>query len=442
MSTSWFRPTLRLTEFELLIPTALLAVLGSLLIFLAPTGQVEWAWSDIWVSLALAAGMLAISLSFGLRGFRGDQVILPITATLATIGTLTIQRLHPDLAALSSGYSTLAQRQVLYLAIGLGALWAIVMLADRVNLVAAMRNFKYILLLVSLGLQLVTFVIGTGPPGSGVKLWISAGPILIQPSEIVKITLVIFLAGYLDEKRELIGGNWRVGRISLPPIPYLVPMGLMGIGAVGILAALNDLGSALLFFAVFMTMLYVASGRPLYIGIGTVIFAAACFAAWRAFDRVGIRVQNWLDPWHDPYLTGYQPVQSDYAMASGGILGTGFAQGTPWRIPAVETDYIFSAIGEELGLLGTLAVLTLVVILTIRGFLVAMRAEDGFVQMLAVGLTSIIAVQTIIIVGGVIRIIPLTGVTLPFVSYGGSSLVSNLALIGLLLYLSSLPKRI
>ncbi len=437
-----YRPTLRSTEFRLLIPPALLAVVGLLMIFLVPTGQVAWSWSDIWVSLAFAGAVLGMSLTFGIRGFRGDQVILPLVATLSVIGILMIQRLHPDLTALDAGYATLAQRQLLFLVVGLGVLWLAVMLAGPLNVMSWLKRYKYTWLLVSLALQAATFLIGTGPPGSGAKLWIAAGPIQIQPSEIVKITLVIFLAGYLDDKRDLLGSSWQVGRASLPPIPYLVPMGLMWAASLLTLVILNDLGSALMFFAVFLTMLYLASGRPVYVTIGIFSFALACFGAWQAFSRVEIRVQNWLDPWQDPFVAGYQPIQSDYALASGGILGTGFAQGSPWYIPAVETDYIFSAIGEELGLLGTLALLTMYLLVTVRGFTVAMTVQDGFAQLLAAGLTSIIAFQTVIIVGGVIRIIPLTGITLPFLSYGGSSLLSNFALVGLLLHISSLPKRL
>ena len=436
-----YRPTLRLTELTLLIPPALLAIVGMLMIFLVPTGQVDWSWNDIWVSLAFAGAMLGMSLTFSIRGFRGDQLILPLVAALAVIGILMIQRLHPDLTALDPGYASLAQRQLLFLMVGLAVLWLIVMLAGPMNVMGWLRRYKYTWLLVSLALQAATFVVGTGPPGSGAKLWISAGPVQIQPSEIVKVTLVIFLAGYLDDKRDLLGSSWRLGRVSLPPIPYLLPMGLMWAASLLTLVILNDLGSALMFFAVFLTMLYLASGRPVYVTIGVVSFALACFGAWRAFARVEVRVQNWLDPWQDPFISGYQPIQSDFALASGGILGTGFAQGSPWYIPAVETDYVFSAIGEELGLLGTLALLTMYLLLTVRGFTVAMRARDGFAQLLAAGLTSIIAFQTIIIVGGVVRIIPLTGITLPYISYGGSSLLSMFALTGLLLHISSLPRR-
>ncbi|MBA2278580.1 MAG: FtsW/RodA/SpoVE family cell cycle protein [Chloroflexia bacterium] len=439
MIRTGFRPTLRLTEFQLLISPGLLAIVGLLMIFLVPRGLVRWTWGDIWVSLAFAGLALAISITFGLRGFRGDQVLLPITATLAVIGLLMIQRLHPDLARLDDGYAALAQRQLLYLGAGTAILWAIVMFAGPLRFMTLLRRYKYTWLLLSLALQGATFFFGTEI--NGARLWITLGPVQIQPSEIVKVTLAVFLAGYLDEKRELIGSSWRVGPLSLPPLPYLVPMGMMWAACLLTLVVLNDLGSALLFFGIFLVMLYVASGRAFYILFGLASFAVACWVAWLAFARILIRVQNWLDPWQDPLDTGYQQVQSDYALASGGLLGTGFGLGRPTLIPEVHTDFIFSAIGEELGLLGSLAILGLYFLLVMRGFAIALRAQDGFVRLLAAGLSAIIGIQTIIIIGGVIRLIPLTGITLPFISYGGSSLLTNFAIVGLLLHMSNLPRR-
>lgn len=435
-----YRPTLRLTEFNLLIPPALLAVLGMLMIFLVPTGRVQWTWGDIWISLAFAAIVLGISVTFGIRGFRGDQVVLPLIASLSVLGLLMMQRLHPDLADIDAGYAMLAQRQLIYLVAGLAILWLIVMLAGPIRMMSWLREYKYTWLIISLTLQAATFFIGSGV-GDGAKLWINVGPVQIQPSEIVKITLVIFLAGYLDDKRDLLGSSWQIGPLALPPIPYLLPMGLMWAASLLTLVVLNDLGAALLFFSAFLAMLYLASGHPVYVVVGLLTFAIACWSAWKSFARVEVRVQNWLDPWADPFDQGYQQVQSDYALASGGVFGKGFAFGQPWNIPAVHTDYIFSAIGEELGLLGTLAVLMLYFLLAVRGFTIALRAQEGFVQLLGAGLSTILAVQTIIIIGGVTRLIPLTGITLPFISYGGSSLLSNFAIAGVLLHLSSLPRR-
>ncbi|HWK82076.1 MAG TPA: FtsW/RodA/SpoVE family cell cycle protein, partial [Thermomicrobiales bacterium] len=400
-----------------------------------PRTQLDWSWRDIWVSLAFAGVVVGMSLAFSIRGFRGDQVLLPVTATLAVIGLLMMQRLNPDLSDLG-----LAQKQLVFLAAGSAILTGIVMLAGPLNLIEWLGRYKYTWLIISLALQAATFVVGTEVYGA--KLWIQVGPIQIQPSEIVKVTLVIFMASYLDQKRDLIGSSWQVGPFSLPPIPYLLPMGVMWAGSLLTLVALNDLGSALLFFGIFLAMLYAASGRPVYVAVGLLTFGVACWVAWETFSRIGIRVQNWIDPWADPYGVGYQQIHSEYALASGGILGTGFGRGQPTLIPEVHSDFIFSAIGEELGLLGTLTIIALYFILVMRGYMIALRVRDGFAQLLAFGLSSILAIQTIIIIGGVIRLIPLTGITLPFISYGGSSLLVNFAIVGLLLHISSLPRRI
>lgn len=434
-----YRPTFRLIEFNLLLIPGALAIVGMLTIFLVGRGSVDWTWGDIWVSLAFAGAVLGMSITFGLRAFHGDQLLLPITSTLAVLGLLMIQRLHPDLVAINEGYSAISQRHLLYLAGGLVLLWLIVMLSGPIRVQELLKKYKYTWLLMTLALQASTFFIGTEVGGA--RLWINVGPIQIQPSEISKITLVIFLAAYLDDKRDLIGSSWQVGRFQLPPVPYLLPMIIMWAASLMTLVVLNDLGPALLFFGIFLTMLYIASGRLLYVGVGLLTFAAACWFAWRTFSRIDVRVNNWLDPFWDPYGFGYQPVQSDYALASGGLFGTGFGQGSPTFISQVQTDYIFSAIGEELGLLGTLAVLALYFVFVMRSFAIALRARDGFVQLCVAGLAMSLAIQTIIIVGGVLRLIPLTGITLPFISYGGSSLVTNFGVVGLILYMSSLPRR-
>ncbi|HLU37273.1 MAG TPA: FtsW/RodA/SpoVE family cell cycle protein [Thermomicrobiales bacterium] len=435
-----FRPTFRGTEFNLLLIPGALAIVGSLTIFLVGTGSVDWTWGDIWISLAAAAAVLLVSITFGLRGFRGDQVMFPITATLAIIGMLMIQRLHPDLVEIDEGYSTLAQRHLLYLGAGLVGMWLIVMFSGPLKVANWLRKYKYTWLLVTLALQAATFFIGTEVGGA--RLWINLGPIQIQPSELSKITLVIFLASYLDEKRDLIGSSWQVGRFKLPPIPYLVPMGIMWAASLMLLVILNDLGPALLFFGIFLVMLYLATGRLVYVGVGMGTFAVACWLAWTYFSRIEVRVNNWLDPFWDPYGFGYQPIQSDYALSAGGIFGTGFGQGHPTFISQVQTDYIFSAIGEELGLLGTLALIALYFLWVVRSYIIAIRADDGFVQLCVAGLATSLGIQTIIIIGGVTRLIPLTGITLPFISYGGSSLVTNFGVLALILYFSSLPRRV
>ena len=428
------RPGFRWTELQLLLAPSLLTIVGLLTIFLAREGDTTWTWSDISVSLAFVGAVAGISLTFGLLGHRGDQVLLPVTAALAGLGLLMIQRLHPDLAAIDPGYESLALKQLVFLGIGLAVLWASVVVVSPVGL---LRRYKYTWLGLSYGLLVVTFLFGTEI--NGARLWLDLGFFQIQPSEIVKVTLVAFLAGYLDEKRDVLGagGTWNVGPFRLPPIPYLLPMGFMWASSLVVLVVLNDLGSALLLFGIFLGMLYLATGRALYVIVGLSSFALASWAAYAAFARIGIRVQNWLDPWKDPLDSGYQQVQSDYALATGGLFGSGLGLGQPWYIPEVQTDFVFSAVGEELGLLGTLGVLALYFLLTMRGYAIAMNATDGYHRLLAGGLTTAVGLQTLIIVGGVIRLIPLTGITLPFVSYGGSSLLTNFLIIGLLLSISA-----
>lgn len=418
----------RFTEFQLLVVPSLLAVVGLLTIFLARTGEVSWTWSDIWVSLAYVAMLFGMTIWFSLSGFRGDQVLFPIVATLAGIGLLVIQRLHPVLVERDPNLANLAQRQVMFLAIGLILLWAMMTFVRRLDW---LRRYKYSWAVLGLGLMVATMIFGQEIYGA--RLWLNLGFVTVQPGELVKVLLVVFLAGYLDDHRDLITSTYDIGPLRLPPIPYLLPMILMWLFSLMVVVLQNDLGTALLFFGVFLTMLYVATNRLLYVVVGLTSFAGAVYVAYQMFDRIAIRVQNWINPWSDPLNAGFQQIQSEYAMAAGKLFGTGLGYGYPQYIPVVETDYIFSAIGEELGLLGTVAVLMLYMLLVARGYFIAMRARSGFARLLSVGLTTILALQTLIILGGTVRLIPLTGITLPFISAGGSSLLTNFLIIGLLL---------
>ena len=222
----------------------------------------------------------------------------------------------------------------------------------------------------------------------------------------------------------------------LPPIPYLLPMVFMWAAALAIVVLQNDLGTALLFFGIFLVMIYVATARLWYVVAGLGSFAVGVYVAYQMFDRIAVRVQNWINPWADPLNKGFQQIQAEYTMAAGHLFGTGLGYGHPQYIPAVETDYIFAALAEELGLLGTIAILSLYVLLVARGSLIALRADRGFPQLMAVGLTTILALQTLIILAGTLRVIPLTGITLPFISAGGSALLTNFIIVGLLLRIS------
>ncbi|CAA9567050.1 MAG: FtsW-like cell division membrane protein CA_C0505 [uncultured Thermomicrobiales bacterium] len=431
-----YRPSGRLTEFQLLVAPALMTIVGLLTIYLAPRSDLLWSWGDLWVSLVYAGMIAGISLAFSLFRFRADQLILPIVATLAGLGLLVIQRLQPDLAALDDNLAGLASRQIIYMTAGLVFMVALALFPPLLPL---LRRYKYTALVLSLALLAVTFVFGVEVGGA--RLWLYLGPIQIQPSEIVKVTLIVFLAGYLDEKRDLLTGGWQIGAVTLPPLPWLLPLGLMWGASIATVIVLNDLGSGLLFFSIFLVMLYAATGRGWYVIVGLASFAVACVVLYQFFGRIAIRVQNWLDPFVDPYGGGYQQVQSDYAISSGGLFGTGLGLGQPWFVSQVHTDYVFAAYGEELGLLGTLAIVALYLFLVLRAFIIALNADDTFDRLVAIGIGATIGVQTLIILGGVVRLIPLTGITLPFVSYGGSSLLTNFVLIGLLLNISNRSNR-
>jgi cell division protein FtsW len=270
----------------------------------------------------------------------------------------------------------------------------------------------------------------------GAKLWLGVGSFEIQTSELIKIGLILFLAAYLHEKHELMHGHWQLWRLSLPPIPYLLPVGLLLLTALVMVVAMNDLGTALLLFTTALAMLYVALRKIWYVVFALAGFIAGSTFAYLTFDRVGVRIQNWLDPWADPFVSGYQQIQADYAMSSGGFLGSGLARGEPWRIPAVHTDYIFAAIIEEWGAIAGLAIVAIFALILYQGLAISLRSETLYDRYMAVGLTCSTVIQAIVIIGGVMRLLPLTGVTLPFVSAGGTSLLLNALSMGMLLNIS------
>ena len=354
--------------------------------------------------------------------------------------------------ALGSGYADADSRQSLWVMIGIIALGSILFVPWdqllrrylRTSLMDWLAHYRYVWLVTGIVLILSTFAFGVDPNGSGVKAWFNLGFFHFQPSELLKIILVIFLASYLDEHRELVTRSYHLGPVRLPPLPYLVPLtGMWGL-AMGLIIFQRDLGAALLLFSVFLAMLYVATGRGSYVIAGLSAFAVGSFALYTVVAVVRTRVMIWLDPWIVAQSSGYQIVQSIYAFASGGLFGSGLGRGVPTVIPAVHTDFIFSAIGEELGLAGSIGVLIAYLLHIGRGYHIALRIPGrfrGFEQLMAVGLTTILAMQTFIIIAGNVRLIPLTGITLPFISYGGSSILMNFVIIGLLLRISAGERR-
>jgi cell division protein FtsW (lipid II flippase) len=389
-----------------------------------------------------APGILAIYLvalflvhgAFVLAGRRTDQILLPTMGLLGGIGLLLMIRLPQDLAGRLGG---LAQTQLLWLVIGLTIVG---LLGVAVRNDVWLRRYKYTWAAVGVALLLLTFVFGRDI--NGARLSVTIGPFSGQPSELLKVILVVFLAGYLSENRPLlVEESTKVGPISLPPLPYLAPMLAMWAIALGIVIVQRDLGAALLFFAVFLLLLYVSTARFSFVVLGLAAFVIGAGLLYFVFEHVRTRIDIWVDPFADATGAGYQVVQALHAFARGGLIGTGLGAGLPSiagqpPIPALHTDFPFAALGEELGLVGILAVLGLYLVLVERGLRIASAAQDEFRAILAAGLSLVIGVQAFIIAAGNLKLIPLTGITLPFVSYGGSSLLANSLIVGLLIALS------
>ena len=303
--------------------------------------------------------------------------------------------------------------------------------------IRTLERYRYTFLLLGVAALLLPLLPGVGREINGARLWVRIGPLNFQPGEAAKVLLVIFFAAYLVDKRELLrSGTRRFLGMALPDPKHLGPLLLAWGFSILVMVRQKDLGSSLLFFAVFAAMLYIATERGSYLIVAFGLFVAGAVVAYQFFQHVQDRVGAWIDPWSVARTTGFQIVQSMYALGSGGFAGTGLGLGSPQKIPNASTDFVFSAIGEELGLIGTIAVCILFLLFVGSGLRIAVQADRPFSKLFAAGLTTIVGVQTFVIIGGVIRVIPLTGVTLPFISYGGSSLVANFVIVALLLRIS------
>lgn len=409
-------------ELGLLVLAFLLAVVGFASVELAAEGRID-PHSFIYPGAA-AAMFLGVHLALRYLAPRADRLLLPLCAGLTFVGLVVIYRLYPGLAV----------EQLLWILVASASLVMVVLFLRHYEVLA---NYKYTLGVGALLLLASTMVFGKEIQGA--RLWLQVGPLSFQPSEIAKILLVIFLAAFFAEKHELLSiSTHRVLGVKVPEIKYFLPLLVMWGLSVMMMIFQKDLGSSLLFFGAFVCILYAATARKGYVVIGLALFALGAYLCYLGFGHVQVRVHTWLDPFNPATIgnQSYQISQSLFALSSGGISGTGLGLGYPKFIPAVSTDCIFSAIGEELGLLGAASVVIMYVLFVARGIKVALEKKDDFGKLLAVGLVSIIALQSFLIMGGVTRLIPLTGITLPFVSYGGSSLLANFILLGLLLVLS------
>ncbi len=307
-----------------------------------------------------------------------------------------------------------------------------------------MKLDRYRYLIGAVGLALLVITILAGTTINGAKLWIHAFGFSIQPSEFAKLAIVIFLAGYLDDKKVMLSVPQRhVLGVPVPAFKYFGPLLVMWVLSLAMLVFMKDFGMALLFMSIFVALMYMATARVVYVVAGVGLFAAAGAIALAIVPHVQDRFTVWLDPWPHAATTGYQLLQSLFTIADGGVVGAGFGRGyllfanRQPVVPDLQTDFIFTAIANEMGLLGAAGVVLVYLLFVWRGFRIAVFAPDGFSKLLAAGLATAFALQTFIIIGGVTRLIPLTGITLPFVSYGGSSITANLMLVALLLMVSN-----
>ena len=368
-----------------------------------------------------------VVVRFVARG--ADPLLLPTAALLHGLGYVMIARLSDHWAGLQATWSL----------VGVAAFALTLFFVERPS---DLQNYQYTSLALGLGLLLLPMVPGIGFTSGGARIWVSVGPINFQPGEFAKILLAVFFAAYLAERRELIvQGHTKILGVTLPELRHLAPILVAWAVSVVVMVGEKDLGSSLMFFTLFVVMLWVATERTSFLVMGIGLFVGGAVIAYNLFSHVQTRVEIWLNPWDQYTERGYQPIQALFALANGGMTGTGLGIGDPGAIPAAHNDFIFAALGEELGLLGGVAILSAFVLLVGAGMRTALRAQRDFEKLLATGLTTIVAIQTFIIIGGVLRVVPLTGVTLPFMSYGGSSLVANYMLLGLLIAISHSSAR-
>jgi cell division protein FtsW (lipid II flippase) len=419
-----------------LVPVAVLLTAGFAAVF-AQEGSRLGNLSVIYGAYFFAV-CLATHIYLRIRLPDADPYLFPLMALLTAFGLVMIYRIDEGLA----------RDQANWFVLGL-VLFALTIQFLRDYEV--LERYRYTIAAGGLLLLLAPRLPGIGQQVNGAYLGIKVGPLAFQPAEFSKIAIVIFLASYLRENREvLIVGARRVLGVTLPPLKHFGPMLVVWGASMFMLVFIRDLGSSLMFFAAFLALLYVATGRFSFVVIGMAMFVVGAWFFASTIPHVQDRVEIWLHPYHDPTGNGYQILQSIFAQADGGLFGKGFGQGLVTipgtnppaaLLPAAQTDTIYSLIVNELGLFGGCGVILIYLLVAARGFKIALLADDGFSKLLATGLTAVFSIQAFVIIGGVTRVIPLTGVTLPFVSYGGSSIVANFVLLALLLLISDRTRR-
>ena len=423
-------------ELIALVPVALLLTAGFTAVFIqegSRLGNLSILYGGYFLAICVAA-----HLYLRMRLPDADPYLFPLMALLAAFGLVVLYRIN----------ETLARDQASLFVLGLVLF---VLTIELLRDYEVLERYRYLIATLGIALLLAPRLPGIGQQVNGAYLGVSIGPINFQPAEFAKICLVIFLASYLREHREvLIVGARRIAGVTLPPLKHFGPLLVVWGASMLMLVLIRDLGSSLMFFAAFLALLYVATGRFSFVVIGMALFLVGAWFFTNTVPHVGDRVDVWLDPYQHPQGDGYQVLQSIFAQADGGLFGQGFGQSLLFipgshppvaLLPAAQTDTIYALIVDEVGLFGAAALCLIYLLIAARGFKTAIIASDGFSKLLATGLTAVFAIQAFVIIGGVTRVIPLTGVTLPFVSYGGSSIVANFVLLALLLLVSDRARR-
>ena len=428
MAVATFARNRRRSELSLGLLVIAFTVGGYILVALANGPKLP---PNVGILLAWVFGLYFVAhLAVRRWAPAADGTLLPLAAMLNGVGFVMIARL----AGAGKDYAQQARIQSVWVTIGIGVFILTLVVVRDVRIFA---RYRYIALLLGIVFMLLPLAPVIGQSINGARLWVGIGPLNFEPNEIAKVLLVAFFAAYLADKRELLTqGRIRVGRYFIPSPRDLGPLLLAWGMALVVLAYEQDIGTSLLFFGVFTAMLYMTTKRAAYLVVAFLLLIIGAVVAYKAFGRVRIRVENWTNPWPNFNASGLQPVQGWYALGSGGIAGTGLGLGQPWRVPLASTDYMFTSIGEELGLVGSIGVIAAFMLFVGSAYRIAIDAVRPFTKLFAAGLATIIALQTFLIIGGVTRVIPLTGISLPFVSYGGSSLVANFALLAILLRIS------
>jgi cell division protein FtsW (lipid II flippase) len=436
------QPTRRNLELVLLVFAWSLGLLGTLQVGWA-TG--EGAASRLWITAGVV-GVLALIMHVVVRvkASYADPFILPVATLLTEFGLVMIYRIDVAAAQRAALNGNPEPTPDVYSQLT----WFAVAVILFVSVVVLMRDhrtlqrYTYTFGLIGLILLILPLAPFIGTTVNGATLWIRISGFSFQPAEVAKILLTIFFAGYLVEKRDSLAlVRSKFLGIGLPRLKDLGPILIAWLVSLAVLVFETDLGTSLLFFGLFVAMLYIATQRRSWLMLGGLLFIAGATAAYYLFGHVRLRVEIWLDPWSYADNAGYQIVQSLFGLANGGILGAGLGQGFPNLVPFASTDFIIAALGEELGVTGLIAILLLYAILIERGLRAAVSVRDSFGQLLAAGLSITLALQLFVIVGGVTRLIPLTGLTTPFLSYGGSSLIANWIIVAILLRISDRARR-